>query len=106
MERIKLSNSSKKVLRIIADGITSRPAAMDTVEWDRGALALQCVGLAVCHREEGGSVEVCRITELGTLYLATFPSLRDPFDWRWAVTTAIATIGAAAAFSALFIACR
>ena len=106
MERIKLSSGSKTVLRVIAAGVTSRPAAMDIVEWNRGSLALQGVGFAVCHCEEGGLVEVCRITELGSLYLAAFPSLRNPFDWRWAVTTAIATIGAAAAFSALFIACR
>lgn len=46
-----------------------------------------------------------RITPFGREYLAMNPSLRNPVDWRWVITTAIATVAALASIVALFVSC-
>ena len=69
MGRIKLSKRAKRVLRLLAEGVTECPADMDRKDFSLGALALKYEGLAVCHEEEGGDVVAAKLSTNGWLYL-------------------------------------
>ena len=71
-----------------------------------GAHELESHNLAVCLEEEGGNVEIARLTDKGKVYISHNPGLRDPADWKWIVTTAMAAIAAIGSILALFIACK
>jgi len=49
---------------------------------------------------KGGRLEDARLTAYGREYLALNPLLRNPIDWKWIITTAIALAAALAAFLA------
>ena len=101
MERIKLTKRGKRVLRLLRDN------RFDLLpEMDYPALhELHERGLTRVAYIEGGVPEAARLTTFGKNYLAENPKLHNPIDWKWVVTTFIATIAAAAAVAALFVAC-
>ena len=69
MKRIRLSKRAKRVLRLLAEGVTECPAGMDREEFSLGALELKHKGLVICHEEEGGDVVVAKLSTNGRLYL-------------------------------------
>lgn len=82
------------------------PETMLQSAFNAGARELQSMGLAICHEEESGNVEMVRLTDYGKLYLESNPRLRNPVDWKWIITTTIAAIAALASSIALFVACK
>lgn len=106
MERIRLSKSAKQVFRLTDKGIVQCPDYITQSDFNNGARELQSCNLAYCHEEENGNVEVMRISEYGKRYIAFNPSLSNPVDWKWVITTTIAIIAAISAFAALFVACK
>lgn len=104
MERIKLSKDEKRVLRLVASG-GLQPDTISESIFNGCVRSLEREGLVKGAYVEGGGVEAARLTSEGRLFLAENPNLRNPIDWKWWITTAIAVIGTAVAIVALFIAC-
>jgi hypothetical protein len=101
MDRIKLTKREKRVLRTL-----SRQVYDALSEFDAAAIrSLDHHGLVQGTYIEGGGVEGARLTNYGKEYVADNPRLRNPVDWKWAITTILAAIAAAAAVAALFVAC-
>lgn len=107
MERKRLSNEARNVMFALrTHNIDTCPKTMLQSAFNNGARELQLMGLAVCHQEESGNVEVVCLTDYGKLYLESNPRLRNPIDWKWIITTIIATITAIGTTLMLFIACN
>lgn len=107
MERKRLSHEAKGVMFALrTHNIGTCPETMLQSAFNAGARELQSMGLAVCHEEEGGNVEIVRLTDYGKLYLESNPRLRNPIDWKWVITTTITAIAAIASSIALFVACK
>ncbi len=104
MERIKLGKNAKAVLRLADHDICQRALAMNPAEYNTGALELQRGGLAVCHQEAGGNVELIQLTDFGWLYISLNPALRNPVDWA-KLAAILAGISALVSILALFAAC-
>lgn len=104
MERIRLSNNEKIVLRLVSSG-RDCPDSFPSYVFAGYVRSLERKGLAQGAYVEGGGVEAARLTPDGRLYLAENPKLRNPIDWRWIITTVIAVVAAGAAIAALFISC-
>lgn len=106
MERKRLSHEARSVMFALrTHNIGTCPETMLQSAFNAGARELQSMGLAICHEEEGGNVEIVRLTDAGKLYISQNPDLRNPVDWKWVITTTIAAIAAIASSIALFVAC-
>lgn len=105
MERVQLSKRAKAVFKSLRGGVIICPESMIQSDFNSGVRELKHHGFAVCHEEENGNVEVARLTDKGKLYLEDNPALRNPVDWKWVATTAIALVAAIAAMAALFVSC-
>lgn len=102
MERIKLTKDEKTVLRFLYNrcgcpDIYPRHIFVSCVE------SLERHGLAKGAWTEGYDLDDARITRQGKVYLAHNPTLRNPVDWKWIVTTALAALAAVAGVAALFV---
>lgn len=97
MERIKLTNREKRVLRLLRDGCGEALSEFDAPSVAR----LNDLGLVMRSGIEDGGFEDARLTTMGKEYLNDNPHLRNPVDWKL-VFTAIAAV---AAVLALFISC-
>ena len=89
MERIRLSKNEKKTLRLIASG-RDCPDSFPFHVFCGCVRSLERKGLAIGAYVEGGDVEDACLTPDGRAYMAEYPSLRNPVDWKWWITTAIA----------------
>lgn len=105
-KRIRLSKDAKFVLRLLNNGQYTCPKATPFAVFNDGAHELESNHLAICFEEEGGNVEIARLTDAGKLYLSQNPDLRNPVDWKWIITTTITAIAAIASTIALFVACK
>lgn len=104
MERKRLSHEARGVMFALhTHNIGTCPETMLQSAFNAGARELQSMGLAVCHEEEGGNVEIVRLTDYGKLYLESNPYLRNPVDWKWIISTVITAI---ASVIMLFVACK
>ena len=101
MERIKLTKRGKRVLRLLRDDRFDLLTEMDYPALHE----LYDSGFARVAYIEGGIPETAQLTTFAKNYLAENPKLRNPIDWKWIVTTALAAVAAAAAVAALFVAC-
>ena len=104
MERIFLSKEEKTVLRMLANGCGC-PDTYPRHVFVSAVGSLEWKGLAQGAWTEGYDLDDARITRQGKVYLAQNPTLRNPVDWRWVITTAIATVAAVAGMAALFVSC-
>lgn len=102
MGRIRLSKRAKRVLRLLAEGVTECPADMDRKDFSLGALALKYEGLAVCHEEEGGDVVAAKLSTNGWIYLHGNRSLckdhrqrESAVDWKFVLIIMLDLIAAA-----------
>jgi len=105
MERIRLSKREKEVLRLL-NNIGGCP---DTYPFDVFASCVETLetnGLAKGAWVEWHTLESARILPKGETYLSLNPTLRNPIDWKWVLTTGISVIGTIVAIIALFIACK
>lgn len=105
MEKIKLSRKEKQVLRLLHSGC----GCPETYPFDVFASCVDTLerkGLARSAWAEGHRLEDAKITVRGKTYMCLNPSLRNPVDWRWVVTTTIAIIGASVSIIALLVACK
>lgn len=104
MERIRLSRQEKTVLRMLAN----RCGCPDTYPrhvFVSAVGSLEQKGLARGAWTEGHALEDVRITRQGMVYLSQNPTLQNPVDWKWVVTTAVAVFAAVAGIASLFISC-
>ena len=104
MERVQLSKRAKAVLKSLRGGASSCSGDIPQNDFNMGAIELQIYGFAKCFREEGGNVEVARLTDKGKLYIMQNPRLRNPINWT-RVAAIAACIAALAAVAALFVSC-
>ena len=104
MERIRLTKEEKTVLRMVAGKV--KPKEFPEHVYLSCVRRLERLGLveAFWVEEKDTPAEVL-LSDTGAMYLAENPSLRNPTDWKWVVTTAIAVVGAGTAIAALFVAC-
>lgn len=98
MEKIHLTRREKEVLRLICSGCCC-PSAYPLHLFVSSVRTLETKGLVKGAWIEGGRLEDARLTAYGREYLALNPLLRNPIDWKWIVTTAIAL---AAFFAIIF----
>ena len=99
MERIRLTKREKAVMRIL-----SKQGYEALSEFDASAVrSLSELGFVKAAFTEGGGVEDAKLSTMGKEYLREFPRLRNPVDWKWVVTTAIALATMFAALSACII---
>ena len=82
MRRIHLSRHEKEVLRLVASGVGSCPAAYPLHRFTSAVNALEGYGLIDAIKEEGGGIVDAVLTMEGRLYIAENPSLRNPVDWK------------------------
>lgn len=104
MERIKLSKTEKKCLKLLYKHNTD---ALDTIAHSqvcRALRSLQDKDLFIVAWIEGGDYEAIQLTRNGKAYLIENPTLRNPIDWTKAGAIA-AIIAALAAIAALFFTC-
>lgn len=105
MERIYLSKHEKQVLRWLRSH-NGYKATMPRASFDRALRLLQEKGLAVGFwSEEEGLVEAF-LTPGGEGYIEDNPTLCNPIDWKWVITTIVASVAAIASIAALFVACK
>lgn len=105
MERVRLSKAERVVLRMVASGATCASTFYPQSKFTAAVYTLSYKGFVKAAFLEGGSVEDVRLTAYGRQYLAEHPALRNPIDWRWTITTAVALVAAIAAVCALFVSC-
>lgn len=105
MERMKLNNNEKQVLRMVANGQGVCPAEYPLHLFNASVRSLHNAGLVQGAFEEGGGVADSRLTQYGRQYLAENPRLANPVDWsKWAAI--IAAVGVVVSIIALFVACN
>ena len=101
MERIKLTKREKAVLRIL-----SRQGYEALSEFDASAVRfLSERGFVKAAFTEGGGVEYAKLSTMGREYLRDYPHLRNPFDWKWVVTTALVALGVLISICGLLVSC-
>ncbi len=99
MERIHLTRREKETLRLIASGCVC-PPSYPLHLFVASVRTLELKGVVKGAWQDGGKLEDARLTAYGREYLALNPLLRNPIDWKWIITTAIALAAALAAFFA------
>ncbi len=92
MERIKLSKTEKKVLRMLDAGFTDVPSDIPYDKYALVASSLKKAGLVKCSFLTNGKVCGIRLTKQGKMYLYDNPYLFNPVNWsKWAAITGIVT---------------
>ena len=104
MERIRLSKEEKQVLRLLSNGMGC-PGTYPAHIFATCVESLERKGLAKVAWTEGHKIVDAHLTDSGNTYLSLNPSLRNPVDWKWVITTSIAIVAAVAGIAALFVAC-
>ena len=92
MERIRLTKEEKKVLLLISTG-DDCPDSFPAHIFTGCVRSLERKGLVKGAYVERGGVEAVRLTSDGRMFLAENPKLKNPLDWKWIITTAIAAAG-------------
>ena len=105
MERIKLSKSEKKVLRMVAGGQCVCPVEYPSHTFNAAVRSLDGKGLVRGAYEEGGNVADVMMTQNGRQYMAENPNLRNPVNWGM-IATLIAAVSAIVSVIALMVACN
>lgn len=105
MEKIYLTKNEKSVLRLLNCG-RDCPDDFPRHIFSGCVDSLEKKGLVYGAWSEGHNLQSARITAKGKDYIALYPGLGNPIDWKWTITTAIALVGTVAAIVALFVACR
>lgn len=106
MERIKLTKDQKKALRNIARGVGEFvPEGMTKRSYSNAARELARLDLAKTVHEEGGMLIDAHLTSYGEDYLTFNPSLTNPVDWKFIITSVIGGLTLVGSVVTLFIAC-
>ena len=100
MKRIRLSKDEKRVLRLIAAGQCTCPAAFPRHVFNAVVRSLDHIGFVRAMYAEGGEVVEVKPTPEARQYLAENPALRNPV-----VTSAISLLSAAIGVIAMLVAC-
>lgn len=103
MERILLTKREKEVMRLLQSG--GCPSTYPQHVFASCIDTLERKGLAKGAWASGHELVDARLTSYGRTYITLNPSLRNPVDWKWLITTAIAVMGVMAAVAAIFISC-
>lgn len=105
MQKVRLTRNEKRTLRLLAAGLWC-PDSMPFHQFAAGCIGLKRKGFAQCTRVSGHELADAQITTEGETYLAINPTLRNPIEWKWIITTII-TFGAfIVSVVALLTACR
>ena len=101
----RLDKYEREALRMVSSGQGTCPSGYPAHRFNNAVHSLHIKGLVYGAFEESGGVVDSHMTPYGRQYMAENPSLRNPIDWKWAITTAIASVGVAVGIVALFVAC-
>lgn len=104
MERIKLTLPEKKVLKELKVGRLNVPNGVNTFDFIEAVRSLTEKRLIVSRINYDEIIDM-KLTSKGQAYIINNPSLRNPIDWKWIITTTLTAITAIATTIALFIAC-
>ena len=104
MKRIRLTRREKEVLRLLHNGCGC-PDSYPFRIFAACIAELERKGLAKGAWASGHKLVSARISSFGMEYISINPRLRNPIDWKWIITTAIALEAAIAATAALFVSC-
>ena len=104
MERINLTKSEKAVFRWLQTH-SGYKATMPRASFDRALRGLMDKDLAYGYYSEEAGLLEAGLTDGGEGYITDNPSLLNPVDWKWIITTAVAAIAAVAACAALLVSC-
>lgn len=106
MNKIWLSKTEKKVLLLL---LNHGVEALDTIPRTHVRMALhsleQMSFVWVAWIEGGEYIDVI-LTRNGKDYLIENPKLRNPIDWRWVISIAIAVATLGVSIIALLTACQ
>lgn len=103
MERIRLSQTEKKCLRLLNEHGSDTLDTIARSQVCRALRSLESKDMVNVAWAEGGDYEAVKLSRNGRSYLIENPKLRNPIDWKWIILTAIT--GAITGTIALFIAC-
>lgn len=98
MERIKLTQREKRIMRLL---LGNNACALS--EFDAPSVKhLADLGLVMRAGVEGGSFDDARLTNMGKEYFNDNPRLRNPINWDRLIQAAIAVGTLIAAIAALY----
>lgn len=105
MEKLKLSENEKRLLRNISADVGYWPDGMSNELVSCAASVLERLGLVRVEWESGHIAANALLTDYGRAYILANPHLRGPVDWEWIIGTSIAVIAALGTIAVLFVAC-
>lgn len=103
MERIRLSENEKSILRELRRGNDNVPVGMDNFSYFDAVVSLSEKGLLRSKTNYDEVLDV-QLTPKGYAYMVSNPHLLNPVDWS-KVAAVAAIITAVATTLALFVAC-
>lgn len=96
MERVKLTNNKRNILKQLAEYKYPAPVPDKDI---KDFLELEDLGFVSHLKLDQGSLNQLygpQITDAGRRYLAENPKLKNPrwkFDWKWLIGTIVAVLG-------------
>ena len=103
-EKVTLTKKEKEVLRLVAS-VGNCPDTYPLDVFTFCVDSLQRKGLVKGAWASGHELADVRLTDAGRSYIALNPTLQNPIDWRWIITTAVSIIAVIASIIALFLSC-
>ena len=103
MKRLSLTKHEKEVLRILCTK-EKCPSDYPLHVFASCVQSLEVKGLAKGMWATGHILVSARLTDYGEAYIAIYPSLRNPIDWKF-VSAVTAIVSLIISIIALFLAC-
>lgn len=104
MERIRLSKTEKRIMRMLAAGMKDVPSDMPYDKYVLAANSLKAKNMVRCTILSNGKVWDISLTKAGKLYMYENPALANPVSWK-AVSAITAILAFIVSIIALFVSC-
>lgn len=104
MQKIKLTNAEKAIIRELAKKPVHRGDEDKPIEYIDALFSLQEKGLAIASVLKRHKVMEAQLTDKGYVYYGRNPKLTNPIPWN-SIFGCASIIAAAAAVAALFVGC-
>ena len=104
MERIKLTDTEKKIMRLLNAGFYDVPSDIPYDQYAVAAKSLQNKGFVKCTFLTSGKVWNIYLTKDGKFYLYNNPGLLNPIPWK-AISAIVAILAFIVSIIALFVSC-
>lgn len=104
MERLKLSKTEKRIIRLLNAGFVDIPTDIPYDKYATAANSLKNKGLVRCTILTNGAIWDISLTKSGKFYLHENPQLYNPVDWN-KIGAIGGFIAALAAIASLLVGC-